>query len=426
MDLSVPVLPLWRKLAALACLAAGVALCLLVVAMAWRGGVVVVKGVFYADHPFQNLFLGAGCLLAGHILWHGPSMGRKDWFALVARLLLLSFSLGLAAVVAELGLRAILKQKLDAGSFETFRKMKKEGREIPVHSASPLARIIVPSEHASLIYELQPNLRIDFGHHVLRTTSAGMRQDQDVPVARSPGTVRILGIGDSGMFGWEVEQGHSYLDILRDRLNARGDGLKYETLNTGTPGYNTQLEVELVRFKGLAYKPDIVVVGWCENDFFLPHFFFKTTPLPKDRFLLGDLVFDRARYREVLAGHSIGDRETTRAANGKVDLEQVPDSVKTGMYAEGVAKALEELKRLGTEHGFKILVFGPMKAEVTGIVKKVGLDYCNTLEKIGNTQYPADWAVHNMHPRQEGHRVLGELLAKELAERGWLQQTHAP
>lgn len=416
-----PVLPLWRKLAALAFFAGGVALLVVVAAMAKCGGVVVVKGLFYADHPFQNLFMGLFCLIVGHLLWHGPRMTPKDRFVFFARLILLGFSLGIAVLVAEVAFRAYLMKKLDAGSFEQFKKMKSEGRDIQVHSASPLAKIIVPSANSTLIYELQPGLNMEFGHKPLRTTTAGMRQDAEVPVVRTPGTVRIMGIGDSGMFGWDVDQGHSYMDVMRDTLNARGDGVKVESLNTGTPGYNTQLEVELLRYKGLAYKPDIVIVGWCENDFFLPHFFLKKQPLPKRRLLLADLIFDREKFRDELTGQSIGDRENTKGSDGKVDLEQVPDSVKTGMFAEGVTKAMEQLRDLGKEHGFKVLVFGPMKDEVRAIVKKVGLDYCSTLEKIGEKQYPPEWAVHQMHPRIEGHKVLGELLAKELADRGWLK-----
>ena len=43
------------------------------------------------------------------------------------------------------------------------------------------------------------------------------------------------------------------------------------------PGYNTRLECELLRGKGLAYKPDIVVVGWCNNDYSLPLFLLQET-----------------------------------------------------------------------------------------------------------------------------------------------------
>ena len=65
--------------------------------------------------------------------------------------------------------------------------------------------------------------------------------------------MRIVGIGDSGMFGWNVEQGEDYLSVLRSNLTARANGVSYEVLNLGVPGYNTQIEVESLRSKGLAY-----------------------------------------------------------------------------------------------------------------------------------------------------------------------------
>jgi hypothetical protein len=85
-----------------------------------------------------------------------------------------------------------------------------------------------------------------------------MREDRDYPEARRPGSVRILGIGDSGMYGWACEQDENYLAILETNLNRRGDGVFYEVLNTGVPGYNTQQEVQALKEKWARYKPDIV------------------------------------------------------------------------------------------------------------------------------------------------------------------------
>jgi hypothetical protein len=41
----------------------------------------------------------------------------------------------------------------------------------------------------------------------------GMRDSQECAHERTPGTVRILGLGDSGMFGWAVHQDSDYLSV---------------------------------------------------------------------------------------------------------------------------------------------------------------------------------------------------------------------
>lgn len=405
-----------RPWLALALLLAGLASLALVVAAAGQGRPFAFLGLLWIK-PVRYLRFAILALGAAWLLWGGRGGATKR---AAAQLVMLLFSLGLSIVIAEAGIRAVLARKMAAGSFEQFREMKKRGEAIKVKSDSPLALVITPSDIPSLVYELQPGLDLDFGHRKVRTNAQGMRKDAVYPVARQPHSVRILGLGDSGMFGWDVEQGRNYLDVLEQTLATRNDGVRYEALNTGTPGYNTRLEVELLKARGLAFRPDIVIVGWCENDFFLPHFFLKQAPLPKDRSLVYGLLFDRARTQELLAGPAIADREHTKGADGKVDLDQVPEGMKTGTFAAGVTDALRELQALAARHQFKLLVFGPLKPDILAIVNGLGIDACNTIEKIPEGKYPADWHVHAMHPREEGHRVLGELLAAELQARGWL------
>lgn len=360
--------------------------------------------------------------------WLLSSWARGVLGKTVAKLVMLSLSVGLSVAVLEVGMRAILKRQMDAGSFDRFKEMKARGEKIKVRSASSLAAIITPSVNPRVVYELQPDLEMVFGHCSLRINSQGFRSDLTFAKERTPNSIRILGLGDSGMFGWGVNQGSNYLDVATRILNGRGDGVTYEALNTGTPGYNTQMEVELLKDRGLDYKPDIVVVGWCENDFSLSHFFLKETPLPKDHLVLYDYVFDRERYRALLGGPEITDRAgVTDKKTGKLKMEEVPDRLEAGTGEAGVRAAMAELKELGAKHGFKTLVFGPMRDpgpsfpyDVKKILKELGLEFVDTYAKVDASKYPENYYVHAMHPRDGGHFVLGELLVKELDARGWL------
>jgi hypothetical protein len=83
---------------------------------------------------------------------------------------------------------------------------------------------------------------------------------------------------------------------------------------------------------------------------------------------------------------------------------------------------MAELKKLADANGFNLLVFGPFeRPEGLRICKVAGLATYNTVEKVDAGKYPKEWAVHFMHPRAEGHRVLAEHLEQELDRRGWLK-----
>jgi len=51
---------------------------------------------------------------------------------------------------------------------------------------------------------------------------------------------------------------------------------------------------------------------------------------------------------------------------------------------------------------------------------ELGIDYCNTRERIGEDDFPAEYRIHHTHPSTEGHRVLAKLLEWELRERGYI------
>jgi lysophospholipase L1-like esterase len=282
-----------------------------------------------------------------------------------------------------------------------------------IRSAHPLAAIIRKSADPYLIYELQPDLTMEFGNRSLHINSRGMRDSREYEEAKPTNAVRIVGLGDSGMFGWGVEQDENYLAVLESNLNRRADGRIYDVLNLAVPGYNTQLEVESLRYKGLVFKPDIVVVGWCDNDFGLPFFIPQQGQWNrKDVSYLYYLLFDRKRFAD-LALNQVSDQR-------QFDKTKVPEHFRQGMDVEGVRRTFQDLMALSREHGFQILVFGPMRKEAVVICRELSLPHFNTLEKIGPTEYPKEYYVHFIHPRPGGHRVLAERMEAELVSRGWL------
>lgn len=189
---------------------AGVVLLLVYEGGPWAHG-------FYADKPLENLAISAACFFGWYSLKYGINNSRRKWLLLTARMMLLIVSLGLTLAAAEAALRVYFFKDREANSFKRWKELHAQGRELPVRTMHPICSIISPCENKRLIYELRANLDMDFAHRRLKTNSAGMRSFSEYPVERLSNSVRILGLGDSGMFGWDVEQEENYMYILEKK-----------------------------------------------------------------------------------------------------------------------------------------------------------------------------------------------------------------
>jgi lysophospholipase L1-like esterase len=246
-----------------------------------------------------------------------------------------------------------------------------------------------------------------------------MRSDREFSVEKPPDTVRVVGIGDSGMFGWAVEQNEDPVTVLGQLLNARADGSRYEAINLAVPGYNTQMEVDSLVGKGLRYRPDIVVVGWCENDYRLPFMIPQGGQWTRgDVSFLWLLLFQRRHFSE-LALVQVKDAR-------KAEADLVPSYFRKNSGLVGVRRSLARLRKLAAREGFRAIVFGPLAPRSVAICREVGIPYYNTLEKIPAGTWPKEWAVHFIHPRAEGYRLLARHLVAEFERLGWIRPGGKP
>jgi len=143
-----------------------------------------------------------------------------------------------------------------------------EKNENPEGAGYTPATMIDISADPDLAYVLKPNLRGFFAGHPLKTNSFGMRGDE-VPVEKPANTLRILGLGDSVLFGWGLKYEDSVMPVLAREIHDKL-GVNTETLNTSVPSYNTYTEVKVYQKLGRKFKPDIVVLLLVGNDFGFP------------------------------------------------------------------------------------------------------------------------------------------------------------
>jgi len=92
----------------------------------------------------------------------------------------------------------------------------------------------------------------------------GFRSKKEFNYDKPPGTIRIMTLGDSFTIGYEVQQEETYSAILEKYL--RSKGYTVEVINTGVSGFGTAEELVFFQEEGLKYHPDVVILGYYEND----------------------------------------------------------------------------------------------------------------------------------------------------------------
>lgn len=97
--------------------------------------------------------------------------------------------------------------------------------------------------------------------------SLGFR-DREYNITKPAGVFRILMLGDSYTEGYGVELNQSFSKVLEGMLNNNSLGAKYEVIDTGVGSYSPILEYVVLKYKGLALQPDMVILNYDWSD---PH-----------------------------------------------------------------------------------------------------------------------------------------------------------
>lgn len=157
---------------------------------------------------------------------------------------------------------------------QDVQSLLEESKKAELQSGSrtySLKGIVQGSPYKDIVYELKPNLRGIFRDAPLATNSRGLR-DYEYSYRKPENTFRIVGLGDSSLFGWGVKLEETSLKVLERKLNAQSSDKRYEVINFAVPGYNTAIEVEVFKQKCLRYDPDLVIVHFNTNDYDVPGF----------------------------------------------------------------------------------------------------------------------------------------------------------
>jgi lysophospholipase L1-like esterase len=115
-----------------------------------------------------------------------------------------------------------------------------------------------------LIWRLRRNVRLPDRDAALRglvSNDQGLREPATIPAEKAPNELRILFLGESITFGWQVRHDETFADRTEQALRERFPGVEIVTINAGVPGHSLFQGWRFLVTEGFAYRPDLVVLG---------------------------------------------------------------------------------------------------------------------------------------------------------------------
>ncbi len=98
----------------------------------------------------------------------------------------------------------------------------------------------------------------------MRTNSAGIRADYEIPYKKPAGVKRIVVLGDSFGMGYEVNLEDTFTTRMSENLN--NAGIKCEVVNLSSSGFSNAEELIVLQNEGFKYEPDLVLLAWHASD----------------------------------------------------------------------------------------------------------------------------------------------------------------
>jgi lysophospholipase L1-like esterase len=312
-----------------------------------------------------------------------------------------------------------------------------------------LTRVVVPDPYVAVedrshlfqqddyvAYKNRPNYRgYAYGTIPIRTNSLGFRGGE---VRQGSSALRIVGLGDSVMWGTRTREEKTFLRVLESRLNATRP---VEVVNTAVIGYSLHQELRTMQRDGAPLEPKLVLLAYVLNDFYPtenPFYnlnFHEPARPGFPRRYYSPLATPPSYFWQLLrsGGRILKEKVTPQGYPPPPPSSWTPDSFEARSWPV-MQRHFIDLKRVVNEHGGRLLVMiFPRVFQVNGssdhpfpqslmgeFLQSAGVDYIDlfdTLRGKGSTAFYDEY-----HLTVLGHQLVADRIAQELERRQWLQQ----
>jgi lysophospholipase L1-like esterase len=275
---------------------------------------------------------------------------------------------------------------------------------------------------------------------------------RDAEPAAGPGVRRIVLLGDSVAFGLGVNQDRIFAHLLERRLQA-ATGQPWDIANLAVFAYDTGNELAALKEDGLRLEPELVVVQFLMNDFSIPASAGGPAPPPS----LGDrltaaknrLVYRSAFYRRLhqaasglayLAVHDARRRWFTDTLNDSQPRQQLamlkatPDD--STIAAFRALATIRDVSRVAGATTLVLLVpdevqlytdrYDAINRRVAAFCRHDGIALVDALPVLRTSPARRDLFLDGVHLTEAGHRLVADLLFRELRLRNFQESPATP
>lgn len=251
--------------------------------------------------------------------------------------------------------------------------------------------------------------------------------DREYKLKKEKDTYRIIVFGDS------ITAHGEYTALLEDKLNSNL-GHNFEVWNCGVGGYNIEQYVNYLKYKAIKYNPDLIMIGFCLNDFcrgipvvyktdnirnglieyynpyseanflmnrflFRHSYLYRFLMLTLEKFLIGGVAYGRIAEQENIGNLSL--RAIKEITNKKRILL--------------VAIIFPYLKSINEYTDFEKNEYETM----IKVLEELEIDYIDLHPYFLNTNiYQLSISpLDQVHPSKEGHKIVADVLYSYLKGR---------
>lgn len=286
-----------------------------------------------------------------------------------------------------------------------------------------------PRTDPVLPFDHYPNREGRYYGAEIKTNSLGFR-DADHARIKARNTKRIVVLGDSQTLGWGVAQEDTFAKRLEKIYLSKGRTV--DVINMGVGNYNSSMEVELFREKGLDLDPDMVILAYFVND---------TEPTPKLPGFLTRSFLSRSYLAAFIAERSAKLGRRIRSALPGRDPEFVWRTYYSGLYGpENVenrmftARSIRELAHICRDRSIRLLIvnipelhrldnypFPFATAFIRSLAGEVKAPFADMLPALSRFRPETLWvSPEDDHAGPKAHEVIAESIYRVIERDGLL------
>lgn len=313
----------------------------------------------------------------------------------------------------------------DASDFEELVEREQEN----------LGHVLPMVEDEALGWSLKPGEEIiTHDGYPIVVNSMKLRGPELQPL--EAGEVRLMTLGDSSIFGHNVQMKDVFSTIAAERL-AEAWGREVTPVIGATPGYDTGQAYDTLEMFGLEVQPAWVVIGTIWSDIYARKAFDEAQEAGEiDSPLLHDVLSHLATYRLMLrALRPYIPTQKVPWIGGKEDIGMAADGSDCRVPLADYRQNLREMARLSIELGARpvyLVLPAPMdfdrvpppetirnyRTAMREVAEEVGAPLVDGPQYFREHEAGIAWFMDQVHPTAVGHHLLGEALADTLATVG--------